>query len=455
MTCFNATITFITVALTMMNASSSHEGLHGDKNVSSHQDVWLELTRYDIYVHLLPVIICMTVFAAVGIVGNILTLLFYSMKTKRSSSRIQIISLSVADLLVCLLIVPNILEMVANVAHNHPFLCKIAHFSGLWTIASSCLILWVVAIDRHRKICRPFVSQMTIKSTKRSVCGVVLFGFCMAVRNFANFDTVPVNVSVTGLNRTITGRFCTTRDDDQYKLSVTIFTVVDFALFLMVWFTLIIVYPHIVYTLIKIKRRKQGMFPRSRMKGHEMRDLRTEASETSFDFLENTEHKSSISYITNDNLTSDESPYASTSGSCSRQHCVVLDDKSGPNPSNILRNRAQSRIRRRRKRKLRVTKSAKEKSMTLMMLTVSIVFVVCFLPYFVIKIIMRLVLHTGEEFELGVGIQLVLRLVYLNSVFNPIVYCVFNPKFRRYIKNTSRSFVKIPHNFVRNSLHLK
>ncbi|XP_045202444.2 5-hydroxytryptamine receptor 1A-like [Mercenaria mercenaria] len=84
--------------------------------------------------------------------------------------------------------------------------------------------------------------------------------------------------------------------------------------------------------------------------------------------------------------------------------------------------------------KLVAVKSVIERNLTIMMFAASMVFILCFAPYFMIRVIMRVYLGIGIDFEMKTGSQFALLLPILNSVFNPVFYCVFNPDFRKFLK---------------------
>ncbi|XP_045213809.2 D(2) dopamine receptor A-like [Mercenaria mercenaria] len=468
------------------------------KNYTSDEDVILEKTRYDIFRHLLPVIVYMILFGAAGIVGNILTFIFYTFKSKRSTTVMLIACLAMVDLIVCVLFIPNIIEMWVNVKYTASFICKLAHFVGLWAVACSGLILWVVAIDRHRKICRPFGKQMTLVTAKYAVIAIVSFGLVLSVRNFANFDSVEVNVVDHDVNMTVQGRYCTTRDDDSYIVSVTIFTVIDFLLMLMVWLTLAVAYSHIIYTIFKLQKKRKRLHQNPKVKtldinnpsyeierqdeintnsqqGHGSFSSAVHTEETEehrkVDPVKQHENSERASILSNelgsssygddkyaiDLDISTESrqsvqPRVSVTPTCSSiqesrpsdentteysSSCDIehLPDAGTLSPGNHSKSTMQKKFHRHKKpKRYNSAKCAVERNLTFKMLAVSIVFIVCFTPYFIIKILMREVLKTGEEYELNLWAQISLRLPYMNSVFNPIVYCAFNPKFRLYIK---------------------
>ncbi|WAR06091.1 hypothetical protein MAR_021460 [Mya arenaria] len=90
----------------------------------------------------------------------------------------------------------------------------------------------------------------------------------------------------------------------------------------------------------------------------------------------------------------------------------------------------RQRIRKLRRKKLKLRK--KEVRITLMMFTLSMVYVLCFVPYIIVKG-KDLKYKVGHELELNVYQQLALRMPYLNSVINPFVYLICNKTFRKFL----------------------
>ena len=68
------------------------------------------------------------------------------------------------------------------------------------------------------------------------------------------------------------------------------------------------------------------------------------------------------------------------------------------------------------------------------MFTVCLVFVLCFAPYFAIRISLLHALTSLEKLELSAEKQLALRIVYLHTTFNPIIYCLYNAQVRKSLK---------------------
>lgn len=395
----------------------------------------LHQTQLEISTRLLPVIILTAFLGAVGIIGNVLAMMFYATKCKQTTTVTLIKYLTVVDMIVCFLIIPKVLEMIVNIEYKVSYLCKLTQFLSLWTIVCSCFILWVISIDRHRKICKPFAKQITLPIVKYIVGAIVMTSFVLSVRNLVIYDTIPVNITISSDNRTVTGRYCTVTDNQDYGDIVFIFYTSDFLLVLTIWVTIIITYSHAIFVILrrqmKLRRKHEtgnanSMYPK---KSHQRGEDTFEKSECS-SCNESHEDTVETSFVNDGEHT--ELP-------ASQRPLFMIEPKTGHFPIDSL----QRRVKRWRKKKSRrVTfagiKNPLERNLTAMMCTASIIFILCFTPFFVVRVLMRTVLGSGIEFELRIGCQFLLKLPFLNSVFNPIIYCILNPKFRKYLNNVIR-----------------
>jgi len=463
-------------------------------------DHHIEWKRLQVMNHLLPVIILMAVMAFIGLLGNLVAVVFYARHTKRTTTVVFITYLAVADICVCAMIIPNILEMVYNVQHNQSFLCKLTHFVGLVGVGSSCFTLMLIAVDRHQKICKPFKRQFTLKTAKYATLGFVGLALAVSIRNIVIFDTIDVHFSEEGHNETLDGTYCTSDDDPKYSGVVTAFNIIDFLLVFGVWIVLIGCYSRIVYTVLKIQKKRRRaqknelpslhntQDPVPNISKRVQKDSESEAhtNELIVDTEDDTQGESNTDSIVDDTAVKAEQDILRESltvksGDLDENHPKAMDnvirtslhvhfqtnledhptfksdfhdiaseDESESSFQSDVSFHTQSStststptVRRKRRKKHHI--SAKERRLTYMMLTVTIVFIVCFLPYFAVRIVARIVLETGEEYEIDVMRQIALRLPYLNSVFNPIIYCIFNEEFRQYVATLTTRLVLLRH----------
>ncbi|XP_045202025.2 D(3) dopamine receptor-like [Mercenaria mercenaria] len=393
-------------------------------------------TQHKIFKRLLPVIVCIAILGAVGIIGNILAMIFYTTKSKRTTTVNLIISLSIVDFMVCLLVIPNLTEVILNVGNSQRFLCKVTHFLSLWSIASSCILLWVISIDRHRRICKPFAKQITIHAVKYIVAGIIIFTFALAIRNLIIFDTVAMEISTSSINRTTIGYYCTVTDDPDLKIIVSSFYALDFLLILVAWVTIIVTYSNAIFILMKQRHKMKRKPPKVQ---HNI-TLELSITETSCGACDadggsewNISEDLDISRgVDKESPYRDDNDKAQTSQEGSHRPPMLTLNPKALTVCNLSKRNANDIIK--SYVKLVAVKSVIERNLTIMMFAASIVFILSFTPFFVIRVIMRIYLGAGIDYELKTGIQFALKLPVLNSVFNPVIYCVFNSKFRKFLK---------------------
>jgi hypothetical protein len=146
-----------------------------------------------------------------GVAGNAIVLYFYAIRMTRTKDRFFIPFLAAVDLIACVFgcafsIVTNLYRLVF-IWEN---LCKFIYFSYAFTTCLSALMLFVIALDRYLKVCRPHRAQMTMQ--KRgiaifcSVLGSILASLPMLyflgkVNGSVNLKDMNVNVTCCGLKQ--------------------------------------------------------------------------------------------------------------------------------------------------------------------------------------------------------------------------------------------------------------
>ncbi|CAG2189884.1 unnamed protein product [Mytilus edulis] len=124
---------------------------------------------------LTPITVYLILLMITGVVGNTIVLYIYKFRFKRSTPRIFILSLAAFDLITCLLGMPyHILDMLYPYLFVWDTVCKVLSFALTFTILASIFILDLIAIDRYRKICRPFKNQLSGIGSKIMSWGLFL-----------------------------------------------------------------------------------------------------------------------------------------------------------------------------------------------------------------------------------------------------------------------------------------
>ena len=110
----------------------------------------------------------------VGIAGNSMCIAYYGFKVPRTANNVIITLLASVDLTACVVLSDLIIKLCFSVAYKNRGSCKVLYFVNRWLIITSGFMLLFVAIDRYRKICRPFGWQLSIKYVKIAFFGIVI-----------------------------------------------------------------------------------------------------------------------------------------------------------------------------------------------------------------------------------------------------------------------------------------
>ena len=109
----------------------------------------------------LPVIIFVGIEILIGFFGNLLILFIYFFRYRKCNFRYFVLCLVITDTLGTLITMPG--ELVSQTfwyIYPFPIFCRIKSFFNGFTIFSSALCLFVITVDRNRKVCRPLEWQI-------------------------------------------------------------------------------------------------------------------------------------------------------------------------------------------------------------------------------------------------------------------------------------------------------
>lgn len=123
-----------------------------------------------------PVTIVIGVEAVLGIIGNTLIIIVYSLRYRRCNFKYFVLCMALIDITSCFTTLP--MEMVSQMYwynYQHDWICKIKSYFNVVTVWSSALALLLLAYDRYRKICWPLDWQIQPSWALRScVISVVI-----------------------------------------------------------------------------------------------------------------------------------------------------------------------------------------------------------------------------------------------------------------------------------------
>lgn len=151
-----------------------------------------------------PIIAFTYTVMVVGITANFHAICVYWIYYKKNNLRIYVLTLSVVDLLACVVAMPMV---IVTIQHNYTifnrFVCKFYQSSGTIFSIFSLSVLTVIAVDRLRRIIKPFGLQLSYRQSKIVCCFCGIYALVITVPNALIYDAhshvdivYPVNVSV-------------------------------------------------------------------------------------------------------------------------------------------------------------------------------------------------------------------------------------------------------------------
>ncbi|KAK3584532.1 hypothetical protein CHS0354_039267 [Potamilus streckersoni] len=223
-----------------------------NSSIDKNALLWEKSER--IAIVLIPAFFFVGILMVIGFVGNLAALYFYGWKTKTTPATIFIFALAIFDLLSCCISMPmEISDMRYFFTFESLAACKLFRFVNHFAVIASALTLLGIAVDRYRRICKPFDKQMTITQA-RIVCGVcasasILFSWPAMVL----YTTQPVSVKYSDTVY-LDGKDCTITIDESYKPYIWAFHIFHFLGFIMMTIALAILYVRIGHQLFKHKK---------------------------------------------------------------------------------------------------------------------------------------------------------------------------------------------------------
>lgn len=162
----------------------------------------------------MPVTVFIGLEIVVGIFGNFLVLYVYLFRYHRCNFRYFVLCLAIIDITCCFTAMPG--ELV-NLLYWYVYpareICKVKSFFNVFTACAEGLCFLTIAVDRYRKVCRPFRWQITPKSAK-CLCGITFStAFIMAAPYVFLWGTSTHQYKYR--NQTVTVKTC--GKDSEFK----------------------------------------------------------------------------------------------------------------------------------------------------------------------------------------------------------------------------------------------
>ncbi|KAL3887148.1 hypothetical protein ACJMK2_027101 [Sinanodonta woodiana] len=209
---------------------------------SENETVSLEHLNEELWALNIPAVVFVLFCMILGLFGNIIVVYIYWRTFHRSNHRYFILCLAFLDLIGCL-----IGGSYMTYSLRLPYLmtsstiCKISRYFHYLVNQGSALLLLVIAVERFRKICRPFKKQISHRQT---------FLLCVITVGFSAVVSIPAAVLygdstiITGVNN-ISGITCFITDEYHNSIFSK-----SYMIFLLVETVVITVVMGVLYTFI-------------------------------------------------------------------------------------------------------------------------------------------------------------------------------------------------------------
>ncbi|XP_045180342.2 cholecystokinin receptor type A-like [Mercenaria mercenaria] len=366
---------------------------------------------------LIPSFIIVLLAILIGIPGNVITVIVYKKRMRRTASRIFILALAFCDLMNCIITMPAEISIIVNFfTYEHPIICSIGRALTYILNGVSALLLCGIAVDRFRKICRPLKPVFTPKKT-RAICFVAsAIGFAFYIPAFILYGTQTVRIEhpYGDIYFNITGHTCQINDKYKNTKIQKYILGIWFLATIIIMVILIVVYARIgraVYKRLKLEEKRHYSVSTA-TKPARRKMIVDHSSETSCSFEDVLEAER------NDQpkvLKSMSMPLRHKIGDGLRKQFRL----SAPTVYSLNKETVSRRIRAGRT--------------TLMLFSVTIAYVLSFIPFVAIVTIrtMKPDLHDSlSDVQKSVW-NFFLRSYVINCAVNPILYGFFNKDFRK------------------------
>ncbi|XP_053377661.1 cholecystokinin receptor type A-like [Mercenaria mercenaria] len=125
----------------------------------------------------IPLMVYLIILCITGIAGNILVCYIYTKKYTLSTFRIFVTVLGAADLFISSIIIPlELLQFAWQYTFSSVAVCKLTLFVKAWATIASSSLLFCIAVDRYRKVCKPFSWQISFRAAKIMCFGCAFLG---------------------------------------------------------------------------------------------------------------------------------------------------------------------------------------------------------------------------------------------------------------------------------------
>ncbi|XP_045181236.2 uncharacterized protein LOC123540349 [Mercenaria mercenaria] len=407
----------------------------------------------DVLVQLhIPTIVFIAILMVVGVFGNMLVLYIYTTKYHPSTYRSFILWLGWIDLIACSVGMPLlIVSMLYPYMFPSEEACKTLRFLHVFFVVSSAFIVIAIAIERHRRICNPFSSEMTTNKIKLMCLVASILGCLVAIPAIFVYGDAVVDTGV--YNITGTECFIDPEIENSYLpkgyfifqlllsvISMLVISILYFRIGTRIWY-------HHKFIRENTYNRKGSLDDYKGRTKEKIcvlnnrndvvngRDYQMSPHHDRQNLRETTPRKESL-----EGLEIKKDPYAEllknvvTSKQIYRSNSPAPRDFSRESTPRLERmNRQKNRIGCNKSEKsANKGPSLRTKQVTFMLFIITVVFILSFIPHLVLMVINSMnPFFVKDMSPTGIAFyNIFLRSFVINNMANPIIYGFCDKKFR-------------------------
>ena len=188
------------------------ENISDDGVIYIHDGPYHDAVNNAVFVNtLLPAFIYICILLLIGIPGNVLVIYVYLLKWKKNKLRTFLLSLAYYDLFNCLTSMTTEVALILNfIKFDYPILCKVSRFATAVVTNGSTFLLIAIAVDRYRRICRIYRTQITTRQARLICVLSILYTAVTSWPLLFLYGTYTVNIPIDDV--TVVGKTCLIED---------------------------------------------------------------------------------------------------------------------------------------------------------------------------------------------------------------------------------------------------
>uniref|UniRef100_A0A2C9LYL0 G-protein coupled receptors family 1 profile domain-containing protein n=1 Tax=Biomphalaria glabrata TaxID=6526 RepID=A0A2C9LYL0_BIOGL len=176
---------------------------------------YLSELQYQSTLAYIPTFVYMSIIVFVGFFGNCMVIIVYCSKMTTTSLRLFMVVMAIFDLLINTIVIPWKMYDLLHIWNcDLPILCKLQKYLNASVVLSSAGILVAIAATRYRMVCHPFGRQVSIKQSKLVCIWITLTAFVIS----GPYGVIHGTQTKKTPNPQITGRYW--QVDDSYVKTI-------------------------------------------------------------------------------------------------------------------------------------------------------------------------------------------------------------------------------------------